>query len=383
MRTLILVLLASLSLLTISLQRTYRRTPIKELKLRAREGDEIAILLYKAAAYGHSLRAVLWFLIGVFNAAFFLFVVLFSPPWFALTVSAALIWIGFVWLPARDVTRFGTWAATRLAPALAWILNYLHAPIDRVFRFIKSHRPISIHTGLYDKYDLLDLLERQQVQADNRVDRTELEIARRALSFGDLTVSDVMVPRRIVKTVSVSDTLGPVLMSELHDSGYSRFPVYENKKGNIVGTLFLHDVIKAKQGGSVKDVMKKHVNYLHEEQSLADALQAILKTHGHLYVVVNSFEEYAGIVTIEDVFEQIVGSPIIDEFDQYENLRAVAARSARIEHEEHIEEKQEAPEAEPEQPEEPIEPQAGDVIEPAELPKVNYGEDDIDEHIKL
>ncbi len=394
MHTLILILMASLSLLTISLQRTYRKTPLKELKLRAQQGDEIAILLYRAAAYGHSLRAVLWFLVGVVNAAFFLLVALYSPAWFALTVSAALIWVGFVWLPARDVTRFGTWVAAKLAPALAWLLNYLHPIIDRISRFTKRHYPITVHTGLYDKYDLLDLLERQQVQADNRIGKTELEIARRAFSFGDMMIRDVMIPRRIVKTISTNDTLGPVLMSELHENGHSRFPVYETKKDNIVGTLYLHDVMKAKEGGQVKDIMKKHVSYLHEEQSLADALQAVLKTHRHLFVVVNSFEEYVGIITIEDVFEQVVGSPIIDEFDQYEDLRAVAAREAKKEHEEHGQQKEEIVEpeiiepeipAESELTEEPQKEPEPEIIEPSndEPKKVTYKEDDIDEHITL
>jgi Mg2+/Co2+ transporter CorC len=57
-------------------------------------------------------------------------------------------------------------------------------------------------------------------------------------------------------------------------------------------------------------------------------LQAFLKTKRHLFIVVNGFEEVIGIVTIEDVIEQIIGQPIMDEFDQYQDLRAVAIRMA-------------------------------------------------------
>ncbi len=340
MHTLILIVLALLALLTISLERTYRSVPVRELRKRAQAGDEIAVILHRAVAYGHSLRAMLWFLIGVSHAVFFLLLALYTPAWFALTVTAALIWIGFVWLPARDVTRFGQWLAAKLAPVFAWLLLYLHSPLDRAILFIKRHRPITIHTGLYDRADLLDLIDRQQFQADNRIEGTQLELAFRALTFGDQIIRNVMVPRRMVKTISADESVGPVLMSELHDSGHSRFPVKKDNKDkadSFIGVLFLRDLVGAKSGGKVSDLMRAGVVYLHEEQTLHDALQAILKTRRHLFIVVNSFEEYVGVITIEDVLEQIVGQPVMDEFDKYEDLRAVAARSARIEHQAHQE----------------------------------------------
>jgi magnesium and cobalt transporter len=126
-------------------------------------------------------------------------------------------------------------------------------------------------------------------------------------------------------------------MSELHDSGFSRFPVYEGKKDNIIGTLFLKDLVNTKASAKVRDVMRRTVCYVHEDQTLQDALQAILKTHHHLLIVVNNFEDYVGILTIEDVLEQVIGKAIVDEFDQYEDIRAVAQRAALKEHKEHKE----------------------------------------------
>lgn len=335
MNTLISVTLAALTLLAVSLQKIYHDVPVKELKRRARAGDELANILYRAVSYGHTLRAVLWFFVGVFAGAFFVNVAQNSALWFALVSSIILVWIGFVWLPARPVTRLGNTVAKWLAPPLAWLLQYLHPLIDRIAEIIHKHRPIRVHTGLYQKDDLLDLINQQQIQVDNRIDRTELDIARHALNFASRTVSEIMMPRRVVKMIDVKESIGPVLMDELHASGHSRFPVYEGKQDNIVGMLFMRDLVKARSGGSVHGKMHPKVCYIHEEQSLYDALQAILKTHQHMLIVVNSFEEYVGIVTIEDVLEQIIGKPIIDEFDEYDNLRAVAARIAQKEHKKH------------------------------------------------
>lgn len=354
MQTTLTVLLALLTLLAVSLQRTYARVPLKELKRRARAGDDLAVGILKAVGYGHSLRAVLWFLIGVTSASFFVVVSGQAPFWFALAASGILIWVGFVWIPAARVTFIGEKLASWCAPALAWLLQYLHPLIDKLVRLVRRLKPLHIHTGLYDRRDFVDLLEQQLVQPDNRIEKAELDIALHALTFGDKKIGEHMIPRRVVKAVSVDDQLGPVLMDELHTSGHSRFPVYEAKPDNIVGTLYLRDLLHAKQGGAVRSRMASKVFYVHEDQSLQDALQAILKTHHQLFIVVNSFEEYVGIITIEDILEQILGQPIIDEFDQYGDLRAVAARAAKKEHEQHKD--QETPEQDAEKPETAEEP---------------------------
>ena len=342
MTTFLAIALALLTILAVSLQRTYARISLKELKYRARSGDELAAAILRAAGYGHSLRAVLWFLIGISAASFFVVVALDAPPWFALSASAILIWLSFVWLPAARITVVSERIAAWLAPFLAWLLVYIHPFSDRIMQFIRRHRPVTLHTGLYDRYDLIDLLERQQVQPDNRIEKAELEIALHALTFGDDIVAQHMIPRRAVKSVSADDPLGPIVMDELHTAGHSRFPVYDGKKDNMVGVLFLRDLISAKAGGTVRELMKPGVSYVHEDQSIYEALQAILKTHHQLYVVVNSYEEYAGIITIEDVLETILGKPIVDEFDQYQDMRAVAAKSARRDHKMHTEQKAEA-----------------------------------------
>lgn len=338
MEFVLILLLGSLTLIAISLQRTYSNVPQRELKRRARAGDALASGLYRAAAYGHSLRAFLWLMVIVLSALFFVFLSRSTEIWFGLLCSALVIWVGFLWLPAQDATKAGLWLATRLAPALAWLLQYLHPVIDRINSLIRKYRPIHFHTGLYDKDDLIDLFEQQIVQADNRIDASTLEIASHVLNFGDKCVEDILTPRRVVKAVSVEETVGPILMTELHASGFSRFPVYDGKKDNIVGVLYLRDLVSAKTGGQIRKLMHNQVCYVHEDQHLTEALQAILKTHQHLFIVVNSFEEYVGVVTIEDIFEEIIGKQIMDEFDQYEDMRAVAGIHAKKAHDSnHIE----------------------------------------------
>lgn len=349
-----IVLLAVLTLASVSLQKTYAKLPLKELKRRAKKDDELAKALFSAVSYGVSLQLLLWIIIGISAGAFFVVLSISLPSWLALFGCAALLWVAFAWLPNTSVSNVSEQIAQKISPALSKVLSKLYPLLNRLGKEIKKVSRVTVHSGLYQKEDLIELLDRQATQPDNRMSLSELGIVKSALTFGDKIIRDFMTPKRVVKTVSQTDSIGPVLMTELHESGFSRFPVV-GEKDEIVGTLYMRDLVKAKTGGSVKQVMKKDVFYVNEEKTLNHALQAFFRTKHHLFIVVNSFEEIVGILTIEDVMEQVLGKQIIDEFDQYDDLRAVAALEAKKDAKthKHIEEHPEAEEVHDKEPKTP------------------------------
>lgn len=326
------LLLLGIALLALALQRTYTLLSATELKRRARSKDPIAGVLYQAVAYGASLRVFLWAVVVLAASASFVLLSNVAPPVLAFITVAIAIAYGFVWMPAHHATKVGVQVAVWLTPAVTWLLNKLYPLLDRVVAFVQRHRPVTVHTGLYDRDDLLKLIELQKGQADSRLSPETLDLLSHTLAFGDKLVRDVAVPTRAVRQVSADEPVGPVVIRELHDSGFSRFPVYEGQPGNIVGTLYLRDLISLKHSGKVRDVMKANVYYVHEDHPLEQVLDAFLKTQHHLFIVVNSFEESVGIITIEDILEQILGAKIVDEFDQYDDVRAVAAHQAKADH---------------------------------------------------
>lgn len=331
----VIILLASLTLLSVSLQKTYTKVPLKELKRRAKSGDEFAKALFAASAYGVSLDLLLWIIVGLSASGFFVVLSINLPSWLALFGCASLLWMAFAWLPTARVSDVSQRIAQRLAPGLAKLLSYLYPVLNRIAGFIHTRGKITIHSGIYQKEDLIDLLDKQVLQADNRMTPYEIGIVKNALTFSDEIIRDVMTPKRVVKMVGAGDSVGPILMTELHKSGFSRFPVEDPKSKEIVGTLYMHDLVNVKQGGLVKDLMKKAVFYVAEDKTLDHALQAFLRTKHHLFMVVNSFEEIVGIITIEDVLERVLGKQIVDEFDRYDDLRAVAALQAKADAKRH------------------------------------------------
>ena len=311
----------------------YSQVPVRELKRRAQKGDEVASLLYRAASYGVGV----WVILGVVGllSLYFAFVLLVTSVtvWLAVPILIIIAIFGFFMVQSRGgLHNTAFWLAARVSPALAWTTERLHPALDAIGRGIRHLLPVRVHSGMYEKEDLAKLLEQQKTQSDNRIDNGEIDLLIHALQFGDKTVSDALVPKRVVKSVSAGDAIGPVLMGELHATGHSRFPVYDGGKEHIVGTLYLHDLVDTKVTGAVRDIMSKKVVYVHEDFTLYQTLQAFIKTKKHLFIVVNEFEEYVGIITIGDVLERVIGKLIIDEFDQYDDLRAVAAAAAKKEH---------------------------------------------------
>lgn len=336
MISLILGLVCALVALSfLSLLKTYQHIPAREVKRMARAGDSTANVLYKPIAYGASLSVVLWAIVGI---ALALSLVLFAsalPFWLALLAAAVVIWGGFVWIPTGDLSNIGIWTARKVAGPLTWLLERLNPVISRLVVFVRAHRHVTFHTGLYEKSDLVELLQLQKDQPDSRISTGEIDLLTHALSFGDKKVSEVLIPKRVVNEVSADEAIGPILTDELHKSGHSRFPVYDGKKDNIVGILFLRDLVMNKKTGTVRSVMKQHLSYVHEDFTLYQTLEAFIKTKQQLFLVVNEFEEFVGIITIEDVIEQMVGKVIVDEFDNYDDLRAVATKAAKKEHAQH------------------------------------------------
>ncbi len=322
------ILLVIVLLYTIILLKTYRHISVKELKRQARSGDKLANSLYRVTGFGYSLDIFLWFVIGISGGLLFALLSSHINFWISAIIISLMIWLGFAWLPKSHGSYVGRQIARYSAKPLQVIIDFLYPLLSRIERQLMKFTPISLHTGLYERQDLLDLLSQQKGQLDNRISKEDLMIAQNALTFGEKTVAEIMTPKRVVKFVSIEEQVGPVLMEELHKSGHSRFPVYEGKKDNFVGILYLRDVIKARAGGSVRSLMVNKLHYVHDESSISDVLQAFIKTHHHMFLVVNGFEEVVGLVTMEDVIEQIIGKPILDEFDDYESPRAVATRLA-------------------------------------------------------
>ena len=325
MTLLLAVILLLLAMAGVVVRKTYYHLPLHELKRRAEKHEALASQLYRAVAYGNSLRSLLWLYIGLTSAASIIVLARLLPFWISLLIVGPLLWVAFSLVPATRVTSIGARLTIAVTPVVAWLLNYAHPLLSRGADLVEGRYVVADHTKLYERDDLIELIERQQRQSDNRLTDEELEIVKRALSFDDYKVRDVLTPRQGVKTLLAADTIGPVLIDDLHKSAQGYALVKDKPKGDVVGSLDFKQ-LSLHSSGQVKDVMQATVYYLHENDSLSEALHAFFVTNHPFFVVLNSFEEFLGILTIEDVLKQLLGHVPGEDFDQYADPSAVAAR---------------------------------------------------------
>lgn len=300
-----------------------------EFKRRARSGDIDSARLYKLESLYQNqplLLCILMLITGL-SAIGFLTAINYSGAFAFTIIFIAYFFVLIFGFSINRPTHVASASSVIIALILKILSPLLKYPSILLGKFIKFRPDKSFSS----KAELLALIEQHSVSSMLSI--LERQAIHGALTYGDKKIIDYLVPIGVVKSIKDTEILSPVVIGELHDSGYSRFPVFANTN-TVAGTLYLKDAASIRTNKMVKEVMHPEVYYLNEEQTLQDALKAFLKTKHHLFMVVNGYEDVVGIITIEDVLEQIIGEKIIDEFDQYEDVKVMAKRLAEQKREE-------------------------------------------------
>ncbi|ASP37206.1 magnesium/cobalt efflux protein [Bacterioplanes sanyensis] len=149
------------------------------------------------------------------------------------------------------------------------------------------------------------------------VDTETLTIVEGALQVSDMQVRDIMIPRAQMTSISINEALSDAL-TKITESAHSRFPVLGDDQDEVVGILLAKDLLPQilndqRDSFRVQDVLRP-ATFVPESKRLNVLLQEFRATRNHMALVVDEFGGVAGLVTIEDVLEQIVGE-IEDEHD--------------------------------------------------------------------
>ncbi len=154
-------------------------------------------------------------------------------------------------------------------------------------------------------------------QEEGVLEQREREMIHSIFEFGDTTISDVMIPRIDISAVSVSITYRD-LMDHIALEQFSRIPVYEENIDNIIGILYIRDLLLLRDDDKdhfdMRRVMRK-AYYIPESMKAAALFREMQKKRIHMAVVVDEYGGTAGIITMEDLVEEVMGD-ISDEYDE-------------------------------------------------------------------
>jgi CBS domain containing-hemolysin-like protein len=275
--------------------------------------EMVAIVLSMAAACAGALWA--WHTYASTNAS----------PWPVFLVTAAALGliasIALVWLP---------WSIARIAAARflyhTWplwnFLGRLAAPLVWNARLVDHvlHRVLGRVPQEADEESIEEEIRTivSEGHREGLLEEEAREMIEGVIELGDATVSHIMTPRTEIHMIQLN-TLWDEVVDSIIDSGHTRVPVYDKTRDDIVGILYSKDLLPELAKGDaalrpLRELLRKPL-FVPETKPVDDLLKLFQKSRTHIAVVLDEYGGVSGLVTIEDVLEEIVGE-IDDEYDQ-------------------------------------------------------------------
>ena len=162
------------------------------------------------------------------------------------------------------------------------------------------------------RQELIDTL--REAQTEGLIDADALSMIEGVFQVGQLCARDILIPRAQIDWIDINQPLSEIIKSVI-TAAHSRFPVFEGSRDNVIGTLLAKDLLRhsTEKDFQVRDWLRPAV-FIPESKRLSVLLRDFKDNRNHLAIVVDEYSGVAGVITIEDVLEQIVGD-IEDEHD--------------------------------------------------------------------
>ena len=304
-----------------------------EALLHGKAGKPLRRILQYPVAHMHALRFWrVWFEMATAVAVATVFQIRLDNIWLAgLLATVVMAGIGFVLVGVspRQIGRKHVTAVVVLTAGMVRFLRVVLGPVPGwLVRLGSAVAPGTQgpDAAFFTEEEFRELLDRAS-EAD-MIENTEAELIHSVFELGDTKVRSVMVPRTDMVCIDSGSSLHQA-MSLFLRSGYSRVPVIEDSADQIVGILYLKDVAAqlhadtGQTGVHRVEELARGVRYVPESKAVSELLQELQRESTHVAIVIDEYGGTAGLVTLEDLIEEIVGE-IVDEYDserpEIENL---------------------------------------------------------------
>ena len=325
-------------LIETAMQRVSRVTAEELTREKPRRGRALAAIANDRARY---INVLLFLHLAASTLAVVLVATALKPAWLAALLMLA---VGFIALGVAPRTLGRQHADTVAAATAGFVyrLSIVLAPLTRLLIWFgnavtpgKGYREGPFASAA----ELRDLVDQASEQV---IDEDEREMIQSVFELGDTVAREVMVPRTEMVFIEGTKTLRQALSLGLR-SGFSRIPVIGEDADDIVGIIYLKDVARrvfehrdAEQTERVESVMRP-VFLVPDSKRCDDLLREMQAARKHLAVLVDEYGGVAGIITIEDILEEIVGQ-ISDEYDvESPEMERIAEDTLRVSARFHIE----------------------------------------------
>ena len=318
-----------LDLLSVAVQTSYSHTNLaKLLALRDQEAKRV----HHAVSLVHHLPAVetSLHLTRVFSRLLSIGAILVLLTPLTWTLLSALSFMGYLLIAAlvlylleEGVEAYVSRQAETWAVRLSLVtraLMFVQSPITRLATLLKTGKGGSSEPqSTVTQDELISMLDAGH--EEGLLEKDEREMISSIFRLNDTLAREIMVPRIYITALDVNVTLAEAA-DALLASGHSRIPVYADSIDNIIGLVYAKDLLRAVHKNNQTDTVRsllRQVYFVPEAKKVDELLEEMQARQVHMAVVVDEYGGVAGLVTMEDIVEEIVGE-IRDEYDQAEEL---------------------------------------------------------------
>ena len=206
------------------------------------------------------------------------------------------------------------------------ILMFILFPLVWVSKWITKFLKKPQVKSVLSRHDFAAIVE--EGSEGGSLDASEAKIIKNLLQFEKQTVRDIMTPKTVAFMGSQDETIEDFYKNN-QPIRYSRIPIYGETRDDIIG-LVLKDEILQKvaddDGKGTLSSIKRNANFTQDDKPLPALFQELTKEKNHLFVVTDNFGAVVGLVSMEDLFETLLGQEIVDEYDNVEDLQKLAKK---------------------------------------------------------
>jgi len=287
------------------------------LKRRAKHGDKNAHIIYPVRKKGNLLLTSLLLGNVAVNTTLPIFLDTLMPGVFAIMIATGLIVVFGDVLPQAVFSRH----ALAFGAKTIWITKFvmfIFYPIAFPIAWLLDRLLGDEVPTMYSRHELMEIITEHKDSIDSTVDHDEERIVHGALKFSHIRVREVMTLAQNVISFDENQKLNDEFYQRVGEAGFSRVPIYSGDPTNIVGVLFVKDLFNEDEDISIRETEEAFEgDYLtaKPDELLDVVLGRMLKRRQHLAIVRSKHQKFVGIITLEDIIEEIIQQEIEDEGD--------------------------------------------------------------------
>lgn len=319
MNIVISIVLLSLSALFSGLVLGLLSINKSELERKIRLGDKRAEKIYQIRQHPNRLLITLVMVNVLVNSILSVFLASIMSGLAAVVLLTVLIVVFSEILPQAIFARHAMAYTAPFVP-LVKVMMILMYPIAQPMSWILE-RFIGKETAtIWDKDELEELIKDHHESEKSDLSEDEGEMLIGAISFSDKKVGEVMTYKDNCFLLEDHTVLTEEVLAKIKNMGFTRVPIFDDYHQNILGILYTKDLILVPTGTPIMDIYRKDSIFrVHTDLNLDKMLKMFIKRRIHMAYVLNKKDEFVGLITLEDIVEEIISQEIEDETDTDED----------------------------------------------------------------